>query len=989
MDEIKKPIRRWPWTKPLQNGTDEYLYPLPSIMAAVIAFIAGATITLFCVSWNFPFAPFPKTNISIATHTLHFFNYWFVSIFYKNNMYYEYSAWVTALNIENNKLTMGITLRHILATILGAFSSYKTFKSTYIPVSNSKQIRGKILLTGKKGFEDLKFETDKTNKATGKRAIILGSEKGFNPNKSYRRPKTLGAKIWKYIKELFVGTDNLLWLPLDQWKTHFLIIAGTRRGKSVILKFIVFQIYKMLAGGSDDKLIIIDTPKGEYAELFDKRHTVQIAPDEEHSSEYHLAADLEFNGDIENFWAGRIKKNDKDPYWTDSATLLACLITVFLKKEAGSEWNMALFAYFRNQPQSFFKSIASKYYKQAYDVVNSPDTQYQTHKSTLSTNTKDFDVLGELWNGSEYKNDIHQMTVGLLHKSFWINFFIDKTFPITKVVIKEVDGESQEKIVDIKENNFSHYYMKGILNYINDAIPGWKWNDLANLLMNNIKDNISFAIKHLPDSEKSFLVEVFMEEKFDFLLNISDEYKKDLYDKFLKKEKELPIALGKVNIANLKDIILGLPFETHEKIALDYLNITLNRFDINAFSKLVIPIFKYNKIWDRYEATDKFSLRDFLINENPKKRILLLKQSGRFKSQTDSLFNAMLVYMAGICNDKFFPDDMSVKYPKRRKITVVIDELAALSNIGEFIAPALSLFSSKGICVLLATQDFSQVVEKYSETFVKAMKTNVGNQIIVGLNAGESADSVSATLGKKSIEKKHVSESSNQGITTTSTNYQVHSDEAVITPDEVNSKLGANQALGKVRYLYIPGVMEKAYILNAEIVKDYKVRYVAQKAKWMLNEQVDFEIEITEKELFDIFTGATLIEKEIKKDESLAIVDLYKDIAIKNEHVEIEDIATNAQVSLKNIKEEISYFYNGETPIEDVQIDEQEFDIEKSAVAEVLLESMFHSPILNTLKHAAEVNQIVKKKPLTNEEKFKRALAKKQEMTLERDTQSS
>ena len=240
---------------------------------------------------------------------------------------------------------------------------------------------------------------------------------------------------------------------------------------------------------------------------------------------------------------------------------------------------------------------------------------------------------------------------------------------------------------------------------------------------------------------------------------------------------------------------------------------------------------KWAKVWDEYEAKPKFSVREWTLNENPEKKILVFAPSGRFKEMTDGLIRGLLYFMTGLIDDNFFPDDKTPACDFRR-FYIICDEFQSRGDMKDFIKPLFERGRSKGVTLTLACQDLAQLKEVYSQEFVDFLCANTGNLIVLGANAGTTAEAVSNLVGKKIISKLHTSHSYQADGQSRSVNFQEH-EGVSLQPSEVNSLLGVDPIKGTIRYLYLPGLLESAYILETPLVKDYKMVYTPKAADWM------------------------------------------------------------------------------------------------------------------------------------------------------------
>lgn len=646
----------------------------------------------------------------------------------------------------------GLGIRYVLCLVAGVSGGYMFAQKGLVPVSMERQIRGKKLLTGKEAFDDLKqvFDTviggkDK-NGNEPPRGLVLATSKGMNPNDI----------------STFTGKVEVINYPDAQRRTHFVILGGSRRGKGVVNKMHVIQIYNNIVAGLNYKLMIIDTPKGEYSKLFKKKYFVQVATDEKYSVPHDIAKDMLLKQDMAQFAAGLVQVSEKDPFWGTSGRGIVTGIGAFLIAEAGTDWSYNNFAYFKDRPVAELIPIMQKYYPEMNQTMSMGEGPLGSIMGTVSSSCLFMNDVARIWDGYDYKIDIHQMSAALLKKEFWLYWFLATAFPQTGFI--DDDGKSKE--VEIPYNICTSGILYTHIKRLNQTNPNWKWIDL--------KEKLSEPFKNQVDS-----------------------------------------CVGCVKPEQLIHI---------DKVYMD------------QFAKHILPIMQYAEIWDGYENRERFSIREWLLDENPAKKIFMLKPSGRFKSQLEGVIRGVLLYMTTLINDKYFPEDKTTVSNNLfiRNLHVFCDEFQSLGNLKEFVTPALEMWASKGCVLYLSCQDISQLRDLYGENWIKFLQANTGNLIITGTNQGESADMISNALGKKTIMKTHISETQQENGKSTSRNFQQHDGELVMTPDELNSMLGprGTGANEEIHFLYVPGNVANAYILTTPINK-YTEYYQPEKPAWM------------------------------------------------------------------------------------------------------------------------------------------------------------
>lgn len=922
MTNAQKPVIRLPGDAIPQDGRP-YINAGTALILAVLAFIIASALALLILWNNFPFIPLPPSDRPALFHVYNYYAHW-VGVFFhlQFSSFKQYDFWIYELSQQ--ELSHWLGFRWFLATCGGLAGGYFAFKKSWVPILSERQVRGRVLLEGQAAFTDLKKVFDHTIKNTKRPGLILASDKGYNPTD----PKTFegGAKVIRY--------------PDDQRRTHYTILGGSRRGKGVFNKQHVIQIYNHIRKGDLFKIFIIDTPKGEYAQLIDKRHMIQIAPDEKFSVAHAIAKDLILVQDAQQFWKGRIPENEKDPFWSTASRGVGAGLTAFLQREAGTDWSYNNLAYWKDQAPEIIEKILNKYYPEINQVMNMGTQSLGSVMGTMAGFTMDLNDLARIWDGYDYKQDIHQMSVALLKKKFWLKWFLQIRYPTLidlPEIKKDQDGnevENQEKLVatEIPTNQCTHFLLYGLISHFNKQ-GDWKWTDLKDMLQQPWQVQTNIAKQYLQDTE----------------FNTIDE------------------SYIKYHLENIQSILE------------------------NA------------EIWDEFEATEKVSIREWVLDESPKKKVFFIKPSGRFNEQTQGLVRGLLYFMTGIINDKYYTDDKTDILPVRN-FHIFCDEFQSLGNLKGFIGPALEMFASRGITVYLSCQDLSQLKEIYGENFLNFLQANTGNVFIMGTNQGASADMISNLIGKKTILKMHISRTQQADGSSSSISYQEH--EGIgLTPDEVNSKLGTDLSMKfpVVRYLYMPGNLPNAYILSATL-NGYKKRYKSEPADWMTGQRRE-PAKVNGKEVAKLILGKAKETEDteesakepmqtLQPSNPVANPDLYGfatmeefERAVRGE----EDLPVE-DMPLEDLADELDPYLEEATKRVETQriytMPKEEESMAGSLVKDVVIESVLNSHVLHGLKSMSEVKTNSSTERTNNKKKFLTAILEKKEKDLGLDRET-
>ncbi|QNP48376.1 TraM recognition domain-containing protein [Diaphorobacter aerolatus] len=795
-----KPIYVWFSSQLVNDRTRPHVYMVSALLSTIFMFLLAFTIALTVLCINYPFFPMPTNNQPAWFHVLAFFKLAFgmVSPAFQFEGFRTYAR--ALIWWESRGEVYLIVIRWILALIAGGAGAWLFGRKAFKPVEQSRQVRGRKLWKGKEGFAELKRSFDAQASSAGA-SYIIASNKGLGFN-------VLDAKS-------FADPKDVIYMPDPQRRGHCFYIGGSRRGKGVTTKKVVMQMYyhnirrkfKPL-NDTPYKLFIVDTPKGEYASLFKKRHALQITTDEKYMTPHAISLDLELTQDVAQFVAGMIPVSDKDSFWGNAARSVATGIGAFLCAEAKGLWGYSHFAYFKDLPPEEIAALLKKYYPESNQILAMGEQPLSSIMGTLAASLGFMNDVARIWEGYDYKKEIHQMTAAMLKLQFWQEWFLDKFLSI------ELTEENKEDIFKKSELISS---LKTSLADTKKGTSEDKDKEIAELEENiRIEERLKQRIFDSKNGEKATLA--ILDYHFKDLTKSNPDWQwVDLKERLLIKWAD------------------QVSMVTRDNPKLDIR--IFDRSNIKSYIANIEVIVKWAKIWDAYETRPKFSMREWLYDENPQTKIVIMKPSGRFNNQLDGIIKGLLYYMKSTINDKYFKDDKK-NGQTVRNLHMVLDEFQNLGNVKEFIEPALEMFASKGVTVHLCCQDFSQLKAIYQEEFLKFVLANTMNIYIMGMNSGDSAEMVSNLVGKKHISKVHASQTKQESGTSSSFSPQVHDNELVITPDEINSFLGTRftkvngKPHGETTFLYLPGNEKDVFMLTLP-VENYPVLYQAEPADWI------------------------------------------------------------------------------------------------------------------------------------------------------------
>jgi len=200
---------------------------------------------------------------------------------------------------------------------------------------------------------------------------------------------------------------------------------------------------------------------------------------------------------------------------------------------------------------------------------------------------------------------------------------------------------------------------------------------------------------------------------------------------------------------------------------------------------------------------------------------VILQRDGRYPQLTNAWIGGIVSLLsAHVCSPAF-------RESGTRRIWLFLDEFPQLEAMDD-LASLLDLGRSKGVCVVLAAQDTSQIRINYGRDRTSAWLSMIGTHVIGRMNPGEGAEDMSRAIGMQEIERVSRTENLSAGTRSISRTPQ-RSVRPVVTPSELSSRLGRKGR--KVRIL-VMGFGEDVFELDLPIVSLPKQREANIPAPW-------------------------------------------------------------------------------------------------------------------------------------------------------------
>lgn len=219
--------------------------------------------------------------------------------------------------------------------------------------------------------------------------------------------------------------------------------------------------------------------------------------------------------------------------------------------------------------------------------------------------------------------------------------------------------------------------------------------------------------------------------------------------------------------------------------------------------------------WGSAPPERRFAFSEWLKDEHPKRTVVIIQGSGRYPELMRGYVQSAITVLAGRINSP------EIGESKTRRLWLVLDEFPQLGKLNG-VASILEVGRSKGVCVVLGAQDLAQVQDIYGQFVGRTWGSLVGTQIIVRVNAGETAQFIAKeVIGYATIEKRILHEGQPQVAQT--------QQQLVLEPSDLSDYLG-NDKKG-VRALMLG--MHDANILTWPFTAIKKIREATVPAAWL------------------------------------------------------------------------------------------------------------------------------------------------------------
>ncbi|WP_419829840.1 type IV secretion system DNA-binding domain-containing protein [Methylobacterium sp.] len=196
----------------------------------------------------------------------------------------------------------------------------------------------------------------------------------------------------------------------------------------------------------------------------------------------------------------------------------------------------------------------------------------------------------------------------------------------------------------------------------------------------------------------------------------------------------------------------------HHRPALRYLTLDpeTDSFDRTAASYVSTAMAPINRLvrplaqaWSDLDPRYQISLREWLLDEAPRRRTIILQAASHLPSISAAWITAALEMMARFCVGPALADSTE------RRVWYILDEFSTVPKIAALPA-LLAQGPSKGVCVLLACQNLELVEETYGNILTQAIIQNMDAQALFRLNAGPTSEYLTRTgILKTELRRSH------------------------------------------------------------------------------------------------------------------------------------------------------------------------------------------------------------------------------------------
>lgn len=173
----------------------------------------------------------------------------------------------------------------------------------------------------------------------------------------------------------------------------------------------------------------------------------------------------------------------------------------------------------------------------------------------------------------------------------------------------------------------------------------------------------------------------------------------------------------------------------------------------NLPTSVMATLTSYTQSFTRPEVAERgnFSVRDWLHDPSTEGKALFLLNPARYATNYQSYFTVIL--------DILMKEMISLPTDNDRRVWFFIDEFGSLFRL-DSIKRLLAEGRSKGACIVIGTQDQSQIKDQYKDEGTQTIINNCNSKVLGRVSSAPEAEGLSKMIGEMEIERETESISS-------------------------------------------------------------------------------------------------------------------------------------------------------------------------------------------------------------------------------------
>ncbi len=263
---------------------------------------------------------------------------------------------------------------------------------------------------------------------------------------------------------------------------------------------------------------------------------------------------------------------------------------------------------------------------------------------------------------------------------------------------------------------------------------GWAWDVAGDVL--NAQDVREFAGRVIPSSDNPFWALAARAVMTDIMTSMMQENPRswtwiDLAMAMFKTPDEILAILEKIRFG-AKPLFLtdedGNPNNTTHGILATMIAAVLNT---------IVPL---ALAWEHVPASRRFSIRTWLLDRNPRHRVVIFQSAGAYPQLTQLVGRGLVEAIRGVMTTEL-PDS------RNRRVVLALDELNELGALPDF-DRMVATCRSRGMVLVCATQSIGQLRKLYGDD-AETIRQLFRWQIVSKVPQGTPGEDMAATVMSK------------------------------------------------------------------------------------------------------------------------------------------------------------------------------------------------------------------------------------------------